>query len=261
MPDTPSTDSNSRRPILIEVCVDSVESAVAAQEGGADRIELCDNLLEGGTTPSIGMIDVVRAQVKIPIHVLIRPRGGDFCYSDLEYAVMQRDIVTIGAQGVDGFVLGILTPEGDVDLVRTRALVEIARPRHITFHRAFDMSRNPQEALEALIGLGIERVLTSGQEPSALEGLAMINTLIQQARNRIIIMPGGGVARSLQQIVTASDVQEVHMSVNKQVESAMTYRNPRVSMGRTPGAPEYTRLSTDASKVAALRQSVDKLER
>jgi copper homeostasis protein len=242
--------------LIIEVCVDSVESAMAAERGGADRVELCDNLLEGGTTPSAGAIAVARQHLGLKLHVIIRPRGGDFCYSDVEFAVMRHDIGLAKQLGADGVVIGILTGDGDIDIERTRALIELARPLSVTFHRAFDMARDPYQALEDLIGLGVDRILTSGQEPSVLEGLDMIADLVQRAGDRVIIMPGGGTERNIQKVVARSGVREVHVTGTTSVESSMRFRNQRVFMGGELRPPEYTRLTTDPERIRQLRDSV-----
>src|SRR4029079_16681694 len=144
--------------LTIEVCVDTVESAMAAERGGADRVELCDNLLEGGTTPSAGAIAIARQQLGIKLQVIIRPRGGDFCFSEIEFAVMQHDIALAKQLGADGVVIGMLTADGEIDTEHTRALIELALPLSVTFHRAFDMARDPYRALENLIGLGVDRI-------------------------------------------------------------------------------------------------------
>lgn len=245
----------------IEVCVDSVESALAAQEGGADRVELCDNLMEGGTTPSAGMIEVACERLQIGLHVIIRPRGGDFVYSETELEVMRRDIIRAKALRCDGVVLGMLTPDGEIDLDRTAELVELARPLSVTFHRAFDMTADPFRALDDLIGLGVDRVLTSGQEASALEGVDLIRDLVRRAGDRIVVMPGGGVGRHIRKIVERSGVREVHLTATKTVESVMRYRNARVAMGSPLRAPEFSWRTTDADAVRALRQAVEELGR
>ncbi len=242
------------RGLVIEVCVDSVESALAAEQGGADRVELCDNLLEGGTTPSSGMIAVAREHLSIALNVIIRPRGGDFCYSELEFEVMQRDIMQAKASGVNGVVLGILTADAAVDTVRTRELVALARPLDVTFHRAFDMTHDPYQALDALIALGVDRVLTSGQEASALDGLDLIADLVRRAGDRIIVMPGGGVARHIGKIVARGGVREVHVTGTVAVDSTMRYRNQRVSMGTPLRSPEFARRVTDPAKISDLRR-------
>ena len=246
-----------RSKVIVEVCVDSVESALAAERGGADRVELCDNLLEGGTTPSAGAIAIARERLGIKLHVIIRPRGGDFCYSDIEFAVMRHDILLAKQLGADGVVIGILTSDGDVDVARTRELIELARPLSVTFHRAFDMARDPYPAIEDLIGLGVDRILTSGQEPSVLEGLDLIAELVQIAGERVIIMPGGGTERNIKKVVTRSGVREVHVVGTISVESAMRFRNQRVFMGGELRPPEYTRLTTDPEQISRLRREAE----
>lgn len=239
----------SSRP-LVEVCVESVAGALAAQEGGADRVELCANLLEGGTTPSAGTIRLARRKLHMAMNVIIRPRGGDFCYSDLEFEVMKQDIALAKEAGADGVVIGLLTPEGDVDAPRTAELIALARPLSVTFHRAFDMARDPYRALEDLIALGVNRVLTSGQESSVLEGLDLIADLVQRAGERIIIMPGGGInERNIAKIVAQSGAKEVHFAAPTAVESRMRYRNPHAYMGGELRPPEYTLAVTDAGRV------------
>ncbi|MGH9764286.1 MAG: copper homeostasis protein CutC, partial [Blastocatellia bacterium] len=156
-------ENDPKKTLTIEVCVDTVESAIAAQRGGADRIELCGNLIEGGITPSIGAIEMVRKNLSIPLHVVIRPRGGDFLYSDIDFEVMKRDIELVKWLGADGVVFGVLTPRAAVDVERTEDLIARARPLSVTFHRAFDMTRDPYQSLDDLIALGVNRVLTSGQ--------------------------------------------------------------------------------------------------
>jgi len=238
-----------QRPV-IEVCVESAAGALAAQEGGADRVELCANLLEGGTTPSAGTIRLARQKLTIAMNVIIRPRGGDFCYSDLEFAVMREDIALAKEVGADGVVIGILTADGDVDVARTAELVALARPLSVTFHRAFDMARDPYRALEDLIGLGIDRVLTSGQESSVLEGLDLITDLVRRAGERIIVMPGGGInERNIGKIVAQSGAREVHFAAAASVESPMRYRNARAFMGGELRPPEFALTVTDAGRV------------
>jgi copper homeostasis protein len=238
---------------LIEVCVDSVESALAAEAGGAARVELCDNLMEGGTTPSAGAIAAARAKLSINLHVIIRPRGGDFCYSDVEYEVMKRDIEFAKQLGADGVVIGILLPEGNVDTERTRELVKLTRPMSVTFHRAFDMTCDAFAALETLVELGIDRILTSGQEPSVIEGLDQITELVKRAGDRITIMACGGVnERNIARVVAASGARELHVTGFVSKESEMRYRNERVFMGGTLRPPEYLISTTDREKIAAL---------
>ena len=236
--------------IILEACVDSVEAAIAAQEGGAHRVELCANLLEGGTTPSAGTIRLARESLDIGLSVMIRPRGGDFCYSDVEFQVMHRDIELAQELGADGVVLGMLNEDGSVDVERTGALVALARPMSVTFHRAFDMSRDPYEALEGLVKLGIDRVLSSGQESSALEGLDLIADLVQKAGDRIIVMPGGGITeRNVERIIVHSGAREIHVAAPVNIESRMKYRNTRCFMGGELRPPEFTCTVTDADRI------------
>ena len=241
----------------LEVCVESVEGAIAAQQGGADRVELCANLMEGGTTPSAGSMQEARRNLDIALQVMIRPRGGDFCYSAIEFEIMKRDIETARSAGADGVVIGILREDGSIDEVRTRALTELARPMSVTFHRAFDMSRDPFEAMEILIGIGIDRILTSGQESSVLEGLDLIARLVGAAGDRIIIMPGGGITeRNFNSIVVQSGARELHIAALENVESRMKYRNPRCFMGGELRPPEFSALATDAGRVRTFVRSL-----
>jgi copper homeostasis protein len=238
---------------ILEICVESVSGAVAAQEGGAHRVELCANLLEGGTTPSLGSILEARSRLRIKMQVMIRPRGSDFCYSETEYEIMKRDVGAARQAGADGVVIGLLKPDGTVDEERTRELVRLARPMSVTFHRAFDMARDPHEALESLIAIGIERILTSGQESSVLEGLDLISDLVRKAGDRIIIMPGGGITeRNFSRIAAQSGARELHVAVLSEIESPMHYRNPRCFMGGELRPPEFSLLATDAARVRNL---------
>ncbi|XP_069467624.1 copper homeostasis protein cutC homolog isoform X1 [Ambystoma mexicanum] len=238
---------------LMEVCVDSVESAVNAERGGAGRIELCSNLLEGGTTPSFAVLQVVKQYVQIPVFVMIRPRGGDFLYSDREVEVMKLEIRLAKIHGADGLVFGALTEDGRVDAELCMELLAASRPLPVTFHRAFDMVHDPLVALETLISLGFERCLTSGCDSSALEGLPLIKRLVEQAKGRIVVMPGGGITeRNLQRILEGSGVQEFHCSARSARESGMKFRNSCVSMGSSLPTTEYSIKVTDLAKVRTL---------
>lgn len=244
----------------LEICVDSPEAAVAAQKGGADRVELCANLMEGGTTPSAGCIKLTRALLKIPVHVIIRPRGGDFLYSAGEMEVMREDIRTAQNLGANGVVIGCLTASGNIDLAKTRDLIAYARPLNVTFHRAFDMCRDARGALEQLVELGVDRLLTSGQEASCLEGLELIATLQAQAAGRIVVMPGGGITpRNIRKIVSATGVREAHLSARSSVQSGMTFRNSQVFMGGALRPPEFSWKTTDETVVRAVVQAVSDL--
>ncbi len=242
---------------ILEICVESVEGAIAAQDGGADRVELCANLLEGGTTPSAGSIRLARERLHIGLQVMIRPRGGDFCYSATEFETMKLDIETAKAAGANGVVLGVLKEDGTVDEARTRELTELARPLNVTFHRAFDMARDPHEAMAALAGMGVDRILTSGQESSVLEGLDLISDLVHKAGDRIIIMPGGGInERNFSRIATQSGARELHVAALGEVEGRMIFRNPRCFMGGELRPPEFSLLMTDAARVRHFARAI-----
>jgi copper homeostasis protein len=238
--------------ILLEVCVDSIDSALAADRGGADRIELCSSLLEGGLTPSPGVISTVLGKVSLGVFVMIRPRGSDFCYSDDEFQAMEQDVLTAKQLGADGVVFGILTEEGRVDIDRSQRLVDLARPLKITFHRAFDMSRDLSEALEDLIRLRVDRVLTSGGEQNVELGQSMISNLQRQAKDRIIVMAGAGITENnVGQLVSITRVREIHASLKSSLPGPMRYRNERISMGAVKGQ-EYERLVATEEKVRSL---------
>jgi len=239
----------------MEICLDSVESALAAQEGGADRVELCDNLFEGGTTPSLGTIQVARKMLHIGLQVMIRPRGGDFCYSAIEFEVMKADIVAAKAAGADGVVFGILNPNGTIDVPRSRELIELARPLNVTFHRAFDMTREPFRALEDVISTGADRLLTSGLEKSVIEGIDLIIQLIEKAGDRIIIMPGAGITeRNKEFFLKAVQPKEIHLAVNQQVNSLMNYRPEHIFMGGYLHLPEFGISRTDGAAIKRMTE-------
>jgi copper homeostasis protein len=236
--------------ITLEICAASVASCIAAQEGGASRIELCDNLLEGGTTPGYGTIALAREKVDIDIYPIIRPRGGDFLYDDLEFSIMQQDVAVCKKLGCNGIVIGLLTADGKVDVPRTKLLVEQAWPMGVTFHRAFDMTDDPIQALEDVISTGCERILTSGQRNTAMEGVDLLRQLIQLADERIVIMPGSGVrSNNIAALVKETGATQFHTTARSYIESGMVYRNPHVSMGGIQGVPEYGISVTQASDV------------
>lgn len=203
---------------FLEICANSVASALAAQEGGASRIELCQQLEAGGVTPSAGQISLARTLLKIGVHVLIRPRAGDFYYSDEEFREMLMDVLYCREIGCDGVVIGMLTADGGVDVARTRQLVEAAGPMLVTFHRAFDRSNDPFQALEDVIQCGCERLLTSGQEERAAEAISLLAELVERAGDRIEIMPGSGVTEeNLIQILAGTGARSIHSSAKVDV--------------------------------------------
>jgi copper homeostasis protein len=233
--------------------VDSVAGVRAAKAAGADRVELCGDLLEGGTTPSRGMIRQARTITGIGLNVMIRPRGGDFLFDDDEFAIMEADIDAAKAEGADGVVIGLLTANGAIDAKRTHDLIARARPMSVTFHRAFDMTPDSFEALETLVGLGVERVLTSGQEATVLEGLPLIVELVRRAGTRIIVMPGGGItARNADRIVAAVKPKEIHFAALQPTASGMQFRRQHVFMGGELRPPEYDRLQTSAASIRSV---------
>jgi len=236
----------------IEICLESVESVLAAEKGGADRVEFCSDLFEGGTTPSLGAFKTARRHSTIAMMVMIRPRGGDFCYSDLEYETMGEDIRLFKEAGADGVVFGILNPDGTIDTKRTEALIALARPMAVTFHRAFDMTPNAEEALETLIDLGVDRVLTSGQEASVMEGLPLLKKLVDLAGERIIVMPGAGISeRNFASVHEQVGAKEYHVFVPAAVESKMEYRPSHIYMGGVLRQPEFDIFHTDENRVNA----------
>lgn len=237
--------------MLLEVCAYSLDSCITAQKAGAGRIELCGGMAEGGTTPSAGLIQLARQHLHIPLYVMIRPRGGDFLYSDTELAVMKADISLVKALGADGLVLGILQADGTVDEVKTRALVEQAHPLPVTFHRAFDMTRDPLEALEAVIRTGAIRILTSGQHQTAETGLSVIQQLAQQAAGRIEIMAGAGVNAGNATLLIEAGAHALHSSGSQTESSRMVFRQPAVSMASAV-PDEYEHVEANEEKVKAL---------
>lgn len=237
----------------IEICANSVESAVKAQQAGAYRVELCAGIPEGGTTPSFGEIRMARQLLNhTKLHVIIRPRGGDFLYSPIEQEIMLHDIKVARQLGADGVVFGCLTAEGDIDVPLMKKLMNGVGEMSVTFHRAFDMCSNPKEALEQIIELGIDRILTSGREATAEIGIPLLKELVEQADGRIIIMPGCGVnASNIRKIAEETGTHEFHFSGRSAVESGMIYRNPKISMGGTVKIEEYLNEVTDPEKVKA----------
>lgn len=236
----------------LEICANSVASCVEAQKGGAYRVELCAAIPEGGTTPSYGDIAVARELLDIKLNVIIRPRSGDFLYSLLEHKIMLKDIEIARQLGVDGVVIGCLTAEGEVDMERNRELIDAAGDMSVTFHRAFDMCRDPFDSLERIISLGCHRILTSGQQQQAEQGIPLLKELVQRANDRIIIMPGSGInMHNIAAIAKESGAKEFHLSARKPVESSMLYRNPTIKMGGIAVViEEYEQQVTNAELVS-----------
>ena len=243
--------------ISIEICVDSVGSAVAAERGGATRIELCSDLLEGGITPSAGLIELVRARTSVGLQIMIRPRGGDFCYNADEFETMQRDIRAAKKSGADGVVLGVLHPDGSVDIGRTRRLVEQASPLHVTFHRAFDLSADLFRALEDICAAGPGRILTSGAESAAAQAVDMIARLVQAARGRIAIMACGGIReQNAARIIEQTGVKEIHTGLRSAANPPEDQARPKISLGTVAGL-EYQGFQVREEDVRRLRRAVD----
>ncbi len=216
--------------MLLEIAVFNIDSAIKAAVAGADRIELCDNAMEGGTTPSYGTLKLAREKISIPVFPIIRPRGGDFLYNDVEFEVMLKDVLLCKELGFEGIVIGILNADGSINKQRTLQLVECAYPLEVTFHRAFDRVTDPLKALEDIIDCGCQRILTSGQTPNALDGKDLIKQLIHQANNRIIIMPGSGVrSNNIKEIADTTGAVELHSSARKLITSSMQFNNKNMN--------------------------------
>ncbi|MDM1046870.1 copper homeostasis protein CutC [Sphingobacterium hotanense] len=240
--------------IHLEICANSLSSAKEAQLGGASRVELCQNLENGGTTPSYGQIKLVREALEIGVHVLIRPRAGDFLYSDDEFAEIKEDILYCKEAGCDGVVIGILTKDGGVDKVRMQELVDLAKPMCVVFHRAFDRCAEPLKSLEDIIELGCDRILTSGLKNSAWEGRELIKALVDKADGRIEIMPGAGVDESnVKAIIEFTGVRSVHSSAKVLEASKMVYNQTNVK-----GMDEDV-ISSSSERVAQIIEQIKSL--
>ena len=241
--------------MTIEVCAYSLESCINAQAGGAGRIELCGGLGEGGTTPSAGLIEVVRQHVDIDLYVMIRPRGGDFVYDIFEEEIMRKDIDLAKKLGANGVVLGVLQADGQVDVARTKALVDHAYPMKVTFHRAFDLTPDPVKALKAVIETGALRILTSGQKPSAPEGITLLEKLAEIAGDSIEIMAGGGVNHTNARQLSQAGVQALHLTAKAFRPGRQKYFPSDISMaGAVPD--ERSVMYSDLSLIEAMVQAV-----
>ena len=238
--------------LIIEVSVDSLESALAAERGGAKRVELCGSLLEGGITPSAGLIATARQKISIGRHIMIRPRAGDFYYTADEFSVMQRDVLMAKQLGADGVVFGILDLDGKVDIHRTRQLVDLARPLKTTYHRAFDMSADLYRSLEHVVETGADRILTSGGAQTALEGAAALRSLVEVAGGRVVVMACGGIDdQNVQAVVKQTSVREIHVGLRTLIASSMRYKNDDISLGTLKGY-EYQRFVVLEERVERL---------
>lgn len=242
---------------ILENCANSAESCLRAQKGGADRVELCAGIPEGGTTPSYGEIKAARRILTTTrLNVIIRPRGGDFLYNDLETEIMADDIRTAKQLGADGVVFGCLDRFGNIDMEKMKILMDEAKGLSVTFHRAFDVCREPFTALEQIIELGCDRILTSGQKPTAEEGIPLIRQLIEKASGRIIIMPGCGVRENnFKKILEETGAKEIHTSAREWIESGMQFRNNEVSMGGTVTVEEYRREVTSIERIRKFKSN------
>lgn len=237
----------------VEVCVDNIDSAIVAEKAGANRIELCSSLNDGGLTPSYGLITLAKEKLSIPIMAMIRPRSGDFLYSDQEFEVMKKDILCCKELGVEGVVFGILTPDGNVDRERTKEIVKLAYPMQVCFHRAIDMTRDYIKAFEDIIECGCTRVLTSGQENKAVMGLDNIAEIQERSNGRIEVMAGSGVgADNARELYSKTKINHFHLSAKTIKASKMEYRNKQVSMSNDDFDKEFDIPFTDSKKIGAI---------
>ena len=239
----------------LEICIYSVESCLIADKAGADRIELCSSPSDGGITPSYAAISLSRSLFSRQLYVMIRPRGGDFCYSDTEFSIMEQDIITARDAGADGVVFGILNPNGTVDVERTKYLVNISAPMKVTFHRAFDITPDPYKALEDIISAGCHRILTSGQQDTALSGKELIKALVVKSSGRIDIMAGGGVNPENAVELKDTGVNAIHSTAKLILPGPMTYKKQGVSMG-SPVLDEYSRWTSDYGLIGMLKSRI-----
>lgn len=238
----------------IEICLESAEASLAAQKHGASRVELCANLQVGGTTPSAGTIFMTRKLIDIPLFVLIRPRGGDFYYNKHEIEQMKYNIQLCKSLGVDGVVIGLLNQDGTIDTATTKELVDLARPMRVTFHRAFDRCLNPLEALEQLIAIGVDRILTSGQMPKAMDGISLITELIEKAGDRLIVLPGSGVNKNnAHKILTITGAKELHFSAARKEQAIDFFQHPNFPV------EEYETVVLDEEKLSGVLTVAKKL--
>lgn len=238
----------------IEICLENIESIIAAQEGGADRVEFCSDLFEGGLTPTLGMFRTARKYCSIDMNVMIRPRGGDFCYSDIEFETMLENTKIFKEEGANAIVFGILNPDGTIDKERSEQLIEVARPLEVTFHRAIDMSPSAIDSLQTLIDLKVDRVLTSGLEATVMEGLVTLKQMISYAKDDIIVMPGCGISeRNFQFIKKELQAKEYHVYLPKGQPSKMIYQPDHIYMGGELRQAEFVITNTDNRRVKTIK--------
>jgi copper homeostasis protein len=239
--------------VLLEICCGSIDDAIEAEKGGADRVELCSALFLGGLTPSLGTIQEAKRRLKIPVVVMVRPRGGGFAYSEAEMASMERDAEAAVAAGADGVVFGILQAGGRIDIARCKRIRQLIGKRQVVFHRAFDVTPDPFEALEQLVDLGITRVLTSGQKDSVPEGVELIRKLIERAGERIEILPGGGIQTwNVKEMIERTGCRQVHLTAWKAVSDTSTQTRPGITFGGALHPPEDRFQMTDAEVVGQM---------
>jgi copper homeostasis protein len=244
-------------PILLEICCGSAEDAIEAAAGGADRVELCSALFLGGLTPSLGSLREVKQRTQIPVIAMNRPRQAGFRYSATEFAVMERDAELLLEHNADGIVFGILNADGSVDSGRTRALRKRIGPRTAVFHRAFDVTPDPFRALEELIDLGIDRVLTSGQKNGAPEGAALIKQLIERAAGRIEVLPGAGITlENVGQLIDETKCTQVHLTAFAERQDPSTLANPAIYFGAASGPQESKYDFTDRAYVRRMKEEL-----
>lgn len=245
---------------LLEVCVDSVQSAIEAQKGGAQRVELCSNLIIGGTSPGRSVFQQIREYTDMQIRVLLRPRFGDFLYERYEFRILKEEVEMFGELGADGVVLGILTPDGHLDEERMGELIASAGDMKVTLHRAFDLCRNPMETLDKCINLGITTILTSGQQESAWEGRQLLKELQEKGKGKIEILAGAGITgKNIKKLAQFTGITSFHMSGKKELESKMIFRRKGVPMG-LPGFSEYQIWQTDGSEIERALKQLEMLE-
>lgn len=243
---------------ILEACVDSVESAMEAVKGGANRLELCSNLIIGGTTPNINLFELIKEKTNTKINVLIRPRYGDFCYTENEFEIMKRDILMFKKAGANGVVIGILKPDGTLDIARMKELIAQAEGMDITLHRAFDVCRDAFDTLEAAKKLGINSILTSGQKNKCTQGRELLKELVEKSEDKIEILIGSGINSSnVEDIVSYTKAYAVHTSGKIEIQSDMKYRKEDISMG-FPILSEYVILRTESEEIARVREVLEK---